>query len=218
MPYICRCAICINLYGINSTTHGVITASFATWSTNHSKGSETGVWSEFSLKKSMSGHAVPTGRPGEGSILPLPLASMFFLCHEVNRGSDYHQCSLVNNNERIPFVFSLLCSVWSRASLEWSVSCHWCIMGPAGPIENTAWLHPALLHAGMSITVLWRSPDLWHLCSENICCKTVNHQPLWHKREIMLLDVPLGSPEFRLGAGNKNLKISEAADFPNKEN
>jgi len=34
----------------------------------------------------------------------------------------------------------------------------------------------------------------------------------------MLLDVPLGSPEFRLGAGNKNLKISEAADFPNKEN
>lgn len=34
----------------------------------------------------------------------------------------------------------------------------------------------------------------------------------------MLLDVPLESPEFRLGEKNKNLKISEAADFPNKEN
>lgn len=137
LPYLCRCIICINLYEIKSTTHSVITLSFATWSTNHRKGSATGLkwthWSEFSLKNSTSGHAVPIGCPGEGDILPLTLASMFILCHEVNRGSDYHQCSLVNNNERIPFIFNLLFSVWSPASLEWSVSSHGFIMGAYWP-------------------------------------------------------------------------------------
>jgi len=85
------------------------------WGYYIQQGSAAGIWSGFNLKRCVTAHAVPSGCPGKGDVLSLHTSLCFCasdklvpyvcLCHEVNRGSYDHQCSLPNNNESIPFIF-----------------------------------------------------------------------------------------------------------------
>lgn len=137
---------------------------------------------------------------GEGDVLPLHTAvsvqvinwcPMFGLCHEANRGSNYHRWSLVNNNERIPFVF-MDSSVFDHLPLSSEVSsCQGHIMGSAGHAESSALLQLFCTHGQVTLAMKrsWLVTSLlWKDLLQSSCPTT----PVAQRRNVAAL--PLAPP------------------------
>lgn len=100
----------------------------ASGATKHSKGSAGGIWSgswiwaeyEVLWQLTLSPQAAQGKvRSSHFTVAPVSLQVInwwwtFALCHEENRGSGYHHCSLPNNNE--------VCSSFSR-TLQYLITC-----------------------------------------------------------------------------------------------
>lgn len=100
--HLLRCVIYKHFYRISCVTQGVISPSFASGVTKHSKRSAPGIWSGFNFKRCVTVPAVPTGWAGKAVVLSLHAGLCF--CDKLV----LYICSLSWSEQRKPL--SLLLS------------------------------------------------------------------------------------------------------------